>query len=132
MKDKSKTHKPSEEFMEAIISGSSAVADCNFCGTTYFDDDEALWTWDERELEELRKKSESSSKYVLVDSVRFGVLDGRQYVDGCPCNAASRYEDVFWDNRYAIVDYFAARTKKELESAQENSKLVKEISDLDF
>ncbi len=113
MDSKNKLPAPSKEFMRAVVDESSIVIDCEFCDRTHFIGDGA--DYDEGEFENLIKKSElEPEKYIFhnLSSISWGRLGGKQVVEGCPCNEASKYEQLFWDSRYVIADYFSSKSKK--------------------
>lgn len=56
------TPTPSEEFLEALHTRTSAVIDCEFCDRTYFVEEDN--DWEEGELEGLRKRSEKEHRCI--------------------------------------------------------------------
>ena len=90
--------KPPDLFMDCLVSSGSIVIDCELCGRTHFADDEMAGTWEEGELEELRKKQlEDPNKYIgHNDSVSWGNFSGYQVVDGCPCGKVKKLENMVW------------------------------------
>jgi len=125
--------KPSEEFLEAICDSGSIVIDCDFCGRTHFGNEEPGMDWEEGEFERLFKPSKDNpDRYIYHsdrDTVHWGTLDGKQYVLDCPCNSASKYEDLFWRHRRTIADYFQARAKRELHDSKSNLELADSVSE---
>ena len=123
-----KLDKPSDEFLAALHDSSSLVSSCEFCGRTYFVDNENE-DWDEGELEGLRENARKNpDKYIATDEwVERGILNGKEYVLGCSCNGARVYENFIWDNRELISKYISSRAKKEQREADENSRLARNI-----
>ena len=136
MSKKSKPLKPpSKEFVDAIRHAGSLVITCEFCDRTYF----CTWgngDYEEGELEELREQAKKEpDKYIEVtddDAASWGYIDGRQFVVGCPCNSARKYEDWILSHRYGIAAYFknrAQRLKRDLEQEVGISEAVYELSE---
>ena len=106
------SEKPSETFVAALVDSGSLIVTCDFCDRTHFaTGDESLY--EPSELADLRKDAardpDGYVEHGTVDSVSNGVVDGRTFVADCPCNAARRFEDGFWANRYLIASYFELR-----------------------
>jgi hypothetical protein len=59
------------------------------------------------------------------DFVYYSKIEGRLFVDGCPCNGLTRYEDWIWNNRQEIRDYLKKRVEREHEWAQQELTLNK-------
>jgi len=79
----------------------------------------------------MKKSRENPDKYVFHannDTVHWGTLDGKNYVLDCPCNSALRYEALFWNSRGVIASYFSKRAKRQLNAAQEDSRLADSVS----
>jgi hypothetical protein len=127
-----KLREPSPEFMNALIDSGSPVRDCEFCGRTHFADKDPMIDWEEGEFEKLMIKHEKDpNKYVYhsnTDTVHWGTLAGKQYVDGCPCNRARAYEDFIWQSRHLIASYLEERTTAQLGQAQRDRGIAQEIS----
>lgn len=115
---------PSELFVRAIIGGGSPAADCEFCGRTHFDINGQFM--EKGELDSYRAKAqEKPDQYIPCDGgVSHGCIDGRSFVWGCPCNAATRYERFIWNHRWLIASYLSARAKEEMERAVDNQKIA--------
>lgn len=104
----------SEIFEDCFTQAGTPGVDCEHCGRTHF-------THEDADCESLRAKAEKQpDKYIEqdCDSLAFGILDGRQYVFGCPCKKAERYEQFVWDHREQIADYLKRRAQAEVEEAQ--------------
>ncbi len=56
-----------------------------------------------------------------------GVLDGKQAVYGCPCNSVYRYEQLFWNSRYIIENYFERKAEKIKKFSEETSRLTRKV-----
>ena len=119
---------PSEEFIRASIHACSNTIECQFCGRVYFSQDG--FDFEEGELEELLKLSKQEpDKCIELDyEPNWGILDGKQYVADCKCNAASKYEKLFWDSRYLIEKYFTAMARAQQQKANDTTNLSRQIS----
>jgi len=127
MKNKDYSKKPlvSEMFRRMVTSFSSAVITCEFCGRTYFINDEIEYE-EKKELEDLlEEEGKDPEKYISsVCYSEWGYIDGYQIVTDCKCNNLRYYEDFIWENRRLISKYLNTRIKKRLEEAS------KEMEDL--
>lgn len=121
--------KPSEEFMEAVCTAGSISVDCELCGMTHF---ASGGDFEEGELEELRLNAEASPgeymEHLSADSISFGEVNGRQVVDGCPCNKARTYEEFIWNHRHIIKAYIVARAKRQLRAAEDDAVLANRLA----
>jgi hypothetical protein len=121
-----------EMFQDALIGGGSNVAQCDFCGTTYFGTWSGGRDYEDGELEELRKLArDPKNKYVEwgdCDSVSYGMLDGRQFVYACPCNASAAYEQFVWNHRHVIADYLKKRAAEEQSRAEVIGRLATDVA----
>jgi len=109
---------PSDEFMDAVRSGSSIRRVCSLCGRTCFEDDPTAGDWEKDELEELRENAEKyPDKYVALPRVETGVIDGKDVVVNCPCNNLRKYEDWIWAHRHIIARYIAKIAQHKAEEA---------------
>lgn len=120
---------PSEIFLKAAIDNRTPVCDCELCGRTHF---HVLGeNMDEGELEMYQQHAkENPFKYVeRDDQVSCGKIDGRHFVDGCPCNGLAVYEDFVNENLYIIVEYAKAAAQDELEQAQIRLKQAEELDE---
>jgi hypothetical protein len=107
----------SEDFNEVIRRTGHPTAVCEFCGRKHFEDDPNL-EWETGEYEELKAGSQREpEKFLIVDQVSCGYINGKEGVIGCPCNWGRKYEDFIWNHRATISQYIAARVKKIVENA---------------
>lgn len=119
--------KPSEDMncaMEQTSGAGSCRVTCEFCGRTHFNGTHD-WDWDEGELEELLAKAKSEPDRFLDHDYTptWCYLDGKVTVAECPCNAASRYETLFWQHRVLIANYIERRAKSAREAADAVAKI---------
>jgi len=120
MKDAQDLPKPSEEFERAFTSSGSIVVECN-CGRTHFCDREDAGDFEVGELEGLREANRKSPDKVMGwDCTSIGRIqvDGKEFAEGCPCHAVTRYERWIWDHRAGITEYLFARLRRILEDAK--------------
>lgn len=109
---------PSDEFMDAVRYGSGIVRECEACGRICFEDDESAGSWEEGELERLRENAvKDPDKYLAMDRVESGRMNGKEVVVNCPCNFLKKYEDFIWAYRHVIAKYIAVRAKQQAEEA---------------
>lgn len=75
-------------------------------------------------MECLLKKSETKpDKYVsLPYSVGTMTIDGREWVMGCPCNGARRFQNVI-DNHASQIAHYLNKTSEELRNKSEAIKV---------
>ena len=121
---------PSEEFELAFRDAGSGSIECGFCGRMHFVSDSSEFDWEEGEYEKLEAgERKNPDRYIshVESSVEWGHLDGKQYVLGCPCNVASRYERFIVSHRRSIVSFLKARAKKLSRESQSESALVEEL-----
>lgn len=125
---------PSEMFWDCVIGGGTPAQDCEFCKRTVYDQNGEYM--EEGELAELEKNHIAKpDEYVAFNgTVRYGVLNGKTVVYGCPCNAAQPYEAFIWSHRHLIAEYLtkramklAAKAKDDTETAQATEAAVKAL-----
>lgn len=120
---------PSDTFTQELVSGGGIVADCEFCGRTFFEDETTAGSWEPGELEALEKKAiEEPDRYIAMDGVSHGRINGKQAVIGCPCNALRKYEDFIWSNRKFIMSYLSQRVKDIVEEALKDEASAEQAS----
>ncbi len=100
---------PSIQFEEAFVGAAAQIIFCQLCGRTHYGEEYQEEDPDGKLLEDVDEKD-----LVCHDStsVGHGVIDGKQFVEDCPCNGLRKYEDFIWGHRYQIVDYYKARLKE--------------------
>jgi|GEM_PF-1437568 len=127
---KQKLPEPSEAFKLSVRQASTNAIQCELCGRTYFNPSTGF-DWEEGELEELIAQSEEEpDKYLSLNcDPEWGYIDGKQAVIDCKCNLLSKYENLFWESRRIIAEYFRQRAKQELGKAQESISLSARVSD---
>jgi len=123
--DEEKLPEPSPEFNRAFTLTSSPSIDCGFCGRTHY----ATPGRDYRsgELEDLERKAvKNPDRYIRHDSsdVPWGNVEGKQFVPGCPCNSASRYEQFFLNHRDQIAKFYRMRAQTLQANAREASRIA--------
>jgi len=117
---------PSQEFMDAVTHASSGVNDCQLCGRTHFITCNGGFDWEDGIQENLMEKARREpDKYIAhsEDSIRWGYIDGKQVVEGCPCNQATRYERLFWRDRHTIQRYYQNKSAKMKSDAEKAAQL---------
>ena len=122
-------NKASEIFWDSIISAGTGIIDCGFCGRTHFTLD-GNYDFERKEAAELLKNHRHNpDRYVQHhgDSLHWGLLDGKQAVYECSCDAVKKYEDIFWRNKHIIAEYFSNRAKKMREQAETAQSLASRV-----
>jgi hypothetical protein len=115
---------PSDIFLSSITFDGGIEQMCDFCGRTFFEDDEKAGDWEPGELEGLRQKAITDpDRYRGVARIRRMTFGAQVGVVGCPCNALRKAEDLFWKNRKSIMAYISARVKDIVEHALEDEGL---------
>jgi hypothetical protein len=107
--------------MDAVITTGSIVIDCGLCGRVHFASDERT-SFEEGELEELREQAKKEPDRYFEHqccSIQWGYFNGVQVVYDCPCHKARRFEELIWDNRYAILKFLDTRSERRLEDAKD-------------
>lgn len=128
------SQRASEEFEDAIVHAGSGEISCEFCNRVHFVSNREGFDWDEGEHERLLANSKKyPEKYIPhdEDSVGWGYLDGKQYVAGCPCNSAARYERFILKHRNVIIDYLKSRAEKNLRKARQESAQIESLSKIE-
>ena len=126
MKYATSDKEPSEIFVSALSGGGGSSIYCN-CGRIHYAPCNLLHSDDESDYQNMLDDVEAEKKEnpdgVIInyeDSfVRGRDIDGRTFVDGCPCNGLRKYEDWIWNHRNAIRDYLKARIDQEYHWAQQ-------------
>jgi len=109
---------PSDRFCSAFRHSAGLVVTCDFCGRTYFG---TGGDYNEGERENYEKLAEEKpDEYISVEDFSGRVELGQgDYVDGCPCNAARRFEDWVWTFRREIAEYVQGRAEEEFKDAKQ-------------
>ena len=116
---------PSEDFQSVICCAATGIIKCEFCDRVHF----APYTdldVDRDEIRELIEKSKTDPRHYVLnpdDAIAWGHLDNRQFVYGCPCRAAARYERFILEHKEMIISYLRAiakRMKAEHEKLQQD------------
>lgn len=117
---------PSEEFMRAMCLTGSAIVECEFCGRVHFAAGTALEHDRDRMEEVAGDGARDPDKYVehSGESVLWGIIEGKQAVMGCRCNAGTRYERFVWEHRRQIGDYYRARVEKMKSEVADESRVL--------
>ena len=109
--------KPSDDFVEIVSNGYSIVADCGLCGRVCFENSEFA-DWNLGEFDDLMSKRENDpERYVALDRIKTGIIDGKMAVANCPCNGLRRFENFIWSHRKLIGSYVQKRTERMAELA---------------
>jgi hypothetical protein len=123
--------RPSREFEEAFVDSGGCVCHCD-CGRIHFDSVNH-YDWNDGELEGLKKKAaQHPDKYLESSgSVEAMHIAGAEFVVGCPCNRARRYEDFIINHACSIARFLSARAKnlmREAEAASMSAMLAEKIN----
>lgn len=110
-----------ETFETIFHSGSSGCVRTCPCGTTYFDSDDTTIDWEEGELEDLCKKAKKyPGMFIEKDfSIQTFTVFGKEYVCGCLCGLADRYEDFINQHGRQIAEYLNKKAESLKNEARE-------------
>ncbi len=86
---------PSLQFEDAFVGASTSTTIlCQLCGRIHCGE----------ECDEDLEGIDTDGLVVQERSwAAHGVIDGKQFGEGCPCNGLRKYEDFIWKHRYQIV-----------------------------
>ncbi|KKL61563.1 hypothetical protein LCGC14_2194060 [marine sediment metagenome] len=107
---------PSLQFEEAFVAAStSTTIVCQLCGRTHCGEerDEDV---DVEGIEGLVVQERGWAAH--------GVIDGKQFGEGCPCNGLRKYEDFIWKHRYQIIKYLKGRLQEMQEEVEREAALI--------
>ena len=103
-----------KEFLTVLSMGGCLVTDC-VCGRTHFatHDDQ----YDDGELERLRQMMVKEPNLYIEDSdsdtVHVATFRGVNYVVDCPCGRLASLEELLWDVKDILLQYYRLRIDKE-------------------
>ncbi len=125
------------EFADALFSaGTYCSVTCDFCGRIHFcSESYGEWTDEEDDKKHfdalVKGCEEEPDGYVECDyTIRFGVIDGKTGVEGCPCGELKKYEDWIWNHRFVILDYLGNRHRSQKLDVDYLGKQLKDTSRL--
>ena len=97
---------PSEIFEDAFRDITNGCERECTCGIVHFDVYNSR-DWEEGELDRLLKlQTEKPGRYISHDhSVGCYIIDGKEYVFGCPCKFGDKYEKFIRDHSSQIAVY---------------------------
>lgn len=117
--------KPSKMFLRSLKGGGSHDAYCSCGRQHYCPDSNSLYDGDGGDdegdriqylanaLQEKEKDPEGVVIHYDEDFVATKDIDGKTFVEECPCNDLRRYEEWVWNNRDIIREYLCSRVKQE-------------------
>lgn len=117
----------SEIFRKSLQSCGSYEIHCN-CGREHVcPDSSSLIDYDghhrDQYLQYVTGNKEKDPHGIIIhynkDYVRGYDIDGKAFVEDCPCNGLRRYEDWIWKNRDSIRSYLKDRIKQEYDWAEQ-------------
>lgn len=110
---------PDEDFEKAFSTNSSGCRSRCACGRECFDLENS-WDWEEGELESLtRLAAEQPDRYVALPySCSRAIINGKEFVLGCPCNGLRSYQDFIDAHAEQIAEYLNARAARLAEHAE--------------
>jgi hypothetical protein len=111
---------PSEMFLDSLRGGGSSCIYCN-CGRTHYapsnlydsDDEDDYTNMLNSALEDQKKDPDGVIIDYENDFITSKQIDELTFVDDCPCNGLTKYENFIWANRDAIRDYLKVRVAQE-------------------
>lgn len=101
-------------FSDVFSLGISGCRGTCHCGREFFDNYNTGITWEDGELDRLHQLArEKPDRYFPCEgSVSFIEIDGLQFVWGCKCGGAARYERFLIKNGTRIAKYLCERAKQ--------------------
>jgi len=134
LRDGKEYEAPSDEFMRTICGFSTAIVECELCGTVHVAPDSDL-DFDEKEMRELVDAADvddgNPTQVHDGDGVSWGYLDGKQVVDGCYCHGARLWEDWIVGNQGLVMDFLCRRAERKVAEAKEALALAGKKHDID-
>ena len=112
--------KPSKMFLKSLTGGGASSIYCN-CGRQHYapnnlynsDDEDDYTAMLNDALAEQKKHGDGVIIDYENDFIRAHDIDGKTFVEDCPCNGLRKYEDWIWNNRQIIRDYVKLRVAQE-------------------
>lgn len=108
---------PSDLFERLVLDAGTPRATCGFCQREHIASEGYL---EEGELAAFQLKAQlSPGRYKIhaCNSVSIGQLNGVNWVEGCECNSAWKYENFIWSHRTMIIEYLKRRAQEQMEVA---------------
>jgi hypothetical protein len=110
----------SELFANIFCHAGTDYVECG-CGRVHFSTEGYYDSEDEDSdisLEKLKERAANyPDKYIAhnCDSISWGYINGKAWVDMCPCNLGGMYEDFIWSQKSSVMDYLKRRIREEFE-----------------
>lgn len=86
---------------------------------------------DPGELDGLNAKHKAEPDRYIPDgdnsSVGITSINGVTHVWNCPCGSLDRIEKFVWDHRRQFIEYYHARTQRELKEANDNAQAISQL-----
>jgi len=120
---------PSREFVEAFYGGDLGLCRC-VCGREHFSS-AMPEIFKKGDLGRLKEKAEGNPDAHIdhgEEMVEAIFLRDALYVVGCCCNSLLEWENLFWDRREEIADYFRIRAEKLTIEAREAAQVARKAS----
>jgi hypothetical protein len=114
------TEAPSELFENAFSDCLSGCKRLCACGRQCFDISDNDWDWEKGEFEALTKLAlKNPSQCVgLPHACTTMTIDRREWVIGCPCNGATRYQKFIDHHAEKIAKYLKAKSAELKDEAE--------------
>ena len=109
--------------------GGLLTATC-MCGKEHYAGGENHW-YDEGEWERLEaaaKAAPEKYEYHDCDSVYVATLNGCNYVVDCPCGRLAGIEELFWQLKNPLLEYYRLRIEREKCEASSTDEALKALS----
>jgi hypothetical protein len=110
--------KPSKMFLRSLEGVGSSSIYCN-CGRMHYAPNNLSNSDVDCALAEQKKNPDGIVINIEDDFITCKELDGKTFVEDCPCNGLRKYEDWIWGNRDVIREYYQFRVKQEAEWAEQ-------------
>jgi hypothetical protein len=79
-------------------------------------------------LNEMNNNPEGVILHYGSDGATGRYFNGMVFVDECPCNGLTYFEDLIWADRHAIISYIRARDEQEQQWLKEKA-LIEKINE---
>lgn len=119
---------PSELFLNSLQGCGNPDIECScgrrhYCPMYYDNNDDMCVSPDDGFRKDAENDKKSDPDGVILeyeyDAIIGREIDGKLFVEGCPCNGLTKYENWIWGNRDMIRRYLVSRIEQENQWIQE-------------
>ena len=116
------------EFFQAFQETILLTTTCAHCGRFHFSKNLARTNKNEFDTYYAKAAEDPDEYHYSATDIPVGMLDGKQYVLGCPCHKGRIYEELIWNARWEILEFFR---RKAIEMQKEGVDLEDEVATVD-